>query len=175
MENSELERLADVINEKRKSKDKEDKKEEKKKTKKGIWEKVWNKNKLKKPSKVAVLYLRESGLAETMELEAKRGFFNINDRTYHERRDCVYLLGKEKIPLCIIPEWNVTPIGKKAWEDKPMQEKFSVLQDHVMKGIRHAERVRMGEKGNDFKFNAKSAIGIAIAVVIVIAVVVGYL
>ena len=148
---------------------------DKTKKKKGLWDKIFNKNKLKKPNKVAVLYLRVNGKAEPMEVESNNGFFNINGRTYHENRDCVYLLGKEKYPLALIPEGNVLPLGRKSWEDKDMQEKFSILQDHVMKGIRHAERVRMGEKGRDIKFNAKTAIGIGILAIIGLAVIMSYI
>ncbi len=146
-----------------------------KKKKKGLWDKIFNKNKLKKPNKVAVLYLRVNGKAEPMEVESKNGFFSINGKTYHENRDCAYLLGKEKHPLALIPEGNVTPLGKKSWEDKAMQEKFAILQDHVMKGIRHAERVRMGERGGDIKFNAKTAVGLGIVAIIVIAVIMSYI
>ncbi len=152
----------------------EDKKEEKKKP--GIWDKVFNKSKLKKPNKIAVLYLKENGTAQKLETQADAmGFFNINGKVYHEERDCVYRLGKEKYPLAIIPEWNVTPLGRKSWEDKPMQEKFAVLQDHVMKGIRHAERVRMGERAEGFQLNAKGMVAVGIILIVIVAVVMNYI
>ena len=146
---------------------------EKKGKKKGFWKSLWKSKKLEKSNMVAVLYLRKNGHADSMEVESKNGFFNIDGKTYHENRDCVYTLGKERYPLAIIPEWNVTPLGRKEWEDKPMQEKFAILQDHVMKGIRHAERVRMGEKDGT-KLNMKAIIMIGIAVLIVGAVLLGY-
>lgn len=153
----------------------EDKKNKNKKGKKGLWDKIFNKNKLKKPNKVAVIYLRESGIAEPMELATDiRGFFNINGKTYHEDRDCMYLLGKEKHPFAIITEWSVTPIGRKQWYDQSMQKIFCVLQDHVMKGIRHAERVRSGEKGEGLQFNAKQVILYVILAIIGIAVFMSY-
>lgn len=152
----------------------EDFKDDKKKKKQGLWDKIFNKNKLKKANKIAVLYLRINGNAEPMEVESKNGFFNINGKTYHENRDCVFLLGKEKYPLALLPEGNVIPLGRQSWEDKNMQEKFAILQDHVMKGIRHAERVRMGEKESDFKFNAKTIIILAIGLIILVAVVMSY-
>ncbi len=148
--------------------------EEKKKEKPNLWSRAFRKSKLNKPSKIAVIYLRDNGTAETMEVDSMRGFFNINGRVYHEDRDCVYRMNKEKYPLAIIPEWNVIPIGRKEWEDKPMQEKFATLQDHVMKGIRHAERVRMGE-GDYKKINIKSAIGIGIIAIVVIAIIMQYM
>ena len=117
----------------------------------------------------------EDKTQQTMEQEPdSMGFFHIRGKTYHEDRDCVYRMGKDKHPLAIIPEWNVTPIGTKAWEDKIMQEKFAVLQDHVMKGIRHAERVRMGERAEGGKLNAKGIIGIGIIVIVLFAVVINY-
>jgi len=143
------------------------------KKKKGLWDRAWRKGKLKKTNTVAVLYLRENGNAEPMEVESKNGFFNINGRTYHENRDCVYTMGKDRFPLVIIPEWNVTPIGRKQWEDKPMQMKYAVLQDHVMKGIRHAERVRMGEKENK-PLNLKAIIVIGIIIIVGVAIFMGY-
>jgi hypothetical protein len=141
--------------------------------KQGFWDRVFKTKKLKK-GKVAVLFLKNNGIAETHELESRRGFFNLYGKTYHERRDCVYTMGKERYPLAIIPEWNVIPLGRKDWYDKAMQEKFSTLQDHVMKGIRHAERVRMEEKdGTGIK--AKNIIVWAIAAAIVLAVLTGYI
>ena len=158
------------VKEKLEDKDKKDKKK-----KPGIWDKVFNKNKLKKGNKVAVIYLRETGVAETMELKSDvMGFFHIYGKVYHEDNDCFYRIGKDKNPLAIIPEWNVTPLGRKSWEDKPMQEKFAVLQDHVMKGIRHAERVRMGERTEGMKINPKGIIAIGIIVIVIMAVVVNY-
>lgn len=151
----------------------EEKKEEKK-PKKKFWDRVWRKNKLKKTNTVAVLFLRENGIAEPMEIESNQGFYSINGKTYHEDRDCIYTMGKERFPLAIIPEWNVIPIGRKEWEDKDIQTKFSTLQDHVMKGIRHAERVRMGER-EEGKFNTKTIIVIGVVVIVVIAVIVGYM
>lgn len=150
-----------------------DDKKSKKDKKKGFWKKLWSKKKLEKSNMVAVIYLRNNGHADPIEVESKNGFFNINGKTYHENRDCIYTLGKDRYPLAIIPEWSVTPIGRKEWEDKGMQEKFHILQDHVMKGIRHAERVRMGEKDGQ-QLNIKAIILIGIAVLIVAAVLIGY-
>lgn len=141
--------------------------------KRGIWDKMFSKRKMKKPKSVAVLYLRENGVAEPMVIESKEGFLNIEGRTYHEDRDCIYKLKGDGYPLAIISEWNVTPLGKKAWDDKDLQTKFATLQDHVMKGIRHAERVRMGES-EGMKMNGKTMIVIGIMVIIAIAFMWGY-
>jgi len=146
---------------------------EKEVKKKTLWDKMFRKSRLKKPNTTAVIYLRKNGIAEPMEVELRKGFFNIYGKTYHEDRDCIYRLGKEKYPLAIIPEWNVVPIGKEEWDLKDMQEKFSTLQDHVMKGIRHAERVRMGEK-EPMRMNGKALITIGIMVIIGIAFLMQY-
>ena len=168
-------KLEDLKVESIKDKEKPEEKEEKKK-KRGLWDKIFRKNKLKKPNTVAIIYLRENGTAESLERQSdSMGFFHINGKVYHEDRDCVYRLGKEKYPLALIPEWNVTPIGRKSWEDKGMQEKFAVLQDHVMKGIRHAERVRMGERGDGMQLSVKGMVGIGIIIIVVIAVVMNYI
>ncbi len=148
-------------------------KEEKKKEKTSFWDRVFNKKRLKRPDTVAVLFLRKNGVAEPMEVPIKHGFFSIYGKTYHEERDCIYRLGRDKYPLAMIPEWNVVPIGKKEWEDKPMQEKFHTLEDHVMKGIRHAEKARTGEV-SDRKLDAKSIIVIGIVVIVALAFIMGY-
>ncbi len=143
--------------------------------KKGLWNKMFNKNKLKKSTKVAVIYLRDNKIAEPMEKEVdSKGFFNINGRVYHQDRDCIYLLGKDRHPFAIIPEFNVTPIGTKEWYSNSMQKKFAVLQDHVMKGIRHAERVRMGEKGEGMKLNPKTIIVFGIIAIVAVALIMNY-
>ncbi len=157
--------------------DEKDKEKKKDKSKdKTLWTKIFNKNKLKKTNKVAVIYLRDNGRAEPMELIVdSKGFFNVNGRVYHEDRDCTYLLGKDKHPFAIIPEWSVVPFGRKSWYDQPMQKIFCILQDHVMKGIRHAERVRTGEKGEGLKLNAKQVILYIVLGIIVVAVLVNYI
>lgn len=143
--------------------------------KNSLWSKVWKKNKLKKPKSVAVIYLREDGSAEPMEVQTRRGFFEINGRTYHERRDCTYtLVGKERFPFAIIPEWNLTPLGTKEWNDREPQDKCSKLQDHAMQGIRHAERVRLGEKMGGMQMNTKTIVVLGIVAIIVIAFITSY-
>ena len=150
------------------------KKEDKKKKKGGFWDKVWSKGKLKKPNMVAVMYLRNNGMAEPMEVQVREGFFNIYGRTYHENRDCIWSLTKDRTPFAIIPEWSLIPIGTKRWEDKPMLEKFAELQDHTLRGIRHAEFVRLGD-GKGLNLNAKSIIGFIILGIIAIAIAAQYL
>jgi len=147
--------------------------ERKEKKKSTIWERMFRKNKLKKPNKVAVIYLRRNGVAEPIEVESENGFFNINNKTYHEDRDCIWRLGKDKYPFAMIPEWNVTPIGRKEWEDKGMQEKFHTLEDHVMKGIRHAERVRVEGQGQ-MRINPKTMVVLGILAIVAIAFIVNY-
>ena len=148
-------------------------KQQEEKKKPTLWERLWKKRKLDKGNRIAVLYLKENGTAIPKEVITKDGMFVIDGKTYHEDRDCVYTMGKERYPLAIVPEFNTTPIGTKAWEDKEMQVRFSILQDHVMKGIRHAERVRFGGD-SDSKLNAKAIIAIGIVVIIILAIVLGY-
>lgn len=111
-----------------------------------LWDKSYKNSKLKKPNHVAAVFLRNNGIAELLVLESKRGFFTVNNKTYHERRDCTWITGKNRTPLCIIFENDMLPIGKKEWDDKELREKLAELQDHVLRGIRHAELVKMGEK-----------------------------
>ena len=145
------------------------------KTKKGVWDKAWKKRKLEKAKSVAVMYLRENGRASPMEVKVEKGFFNIEGRSFHERRDCTYIMeNKERTPLAVIFEWSVTPVGHKSWYDRSIQKTFAVLQDHVMRGIRHAERVRSGESDRDGRINTKTAILIGVAVIIGLALVLGY-
>jgi|AntAceMinimDraft_18_1070375.scaffolds.fasta_scaffold96450_3 hypothetical protein len=138
-----------MMNRKEKLELKEKKKKEKldkKKEKKGIWERMFNSKRIERKGKVAVLLLKNTNRAEPIEVKSKSGFFVINNKLYHEDRDCVYSMGKERTPLAIIPEWSMLPLGNKNWQDKEMIEKFSALEDHVLKGIRRAELVRQGDK-----------------------------
>ena len=145
--------------------------EKKSKKKQGnVWDKAFNKRKLKKEKKVAVLFLTNNGQAFPMELEPKNGFFTIKGKSYHEREDCTYSMTKDRIPLAIIPEWSLIPLGTKEWEDKSLKEKFLELQTHAMRGIRHAELVRLsGEKGEG-KINVKMLILIGIGAIIAFSV-----
>ena len=142
----------------------EEKKSKKKKDEKW-WEKAFDKKKFKKPSKVGVVYLRNNGNVDLMQVETRNGFFNVNGKPYHEDRDCVYRTSKDKIPLLIVREWDIIPLGTKRWDDEPMREKFAELEQHVLKGIRAAELVKSGG-GLDTKITPKQMIlwGLAILV-----------
>ena len=149
------------------------KKNKTKNNKKSLFEKLFKISKLKKPNTVAVIYLRNNGIAEPMEVEVEKGFFNINNRTYHADRECIYTVTKERKPLAIIKEWDLTPIGTMKWDEKSIQEKCAELQDHTIRGIRNAELVRMGDK-DKVKVNTKAAVGIIILIIVVVAVIYGY-
>ncbi len=156
----------------------EPKKEDKMKKKKELltwWGKNFNKNKLKKSNKVAVVYLRDNGNADLMELESKNGFFNINGKSYHENRDCTFTITKDRLPLIIVKEWDILPLGNKTWDDKPMREKFAELETHVLKGIRHAELVKVGGEKDTKSVSTKQAILWALVALVIGAVVVNYL
>lgn len=147
---------------------------EKKEEKKSLWGKLF-KGKTLRPNEVAVLYLRNNGTAEEhIQKPNTEGFFNFNDKVYHERSDCKYSLGKDRIPLAIIPEGSLLPLGTKEWDDKSMQEKMQICQDHAMKGIRYAERVKMGESG-PMNPNIKYWVLGGIAALVVIAIVWQYI
>ncbi len=143
----------------------------KKGKKKSLFQRLFNKSRLEKTKKVAVIYLRENGIAEPLEVESKKGFFQVGGRTYHERRDCTFTV--ERIPMAIIPEWNLTPLGTKQWDEKTLQNKFSSLQEHAIRGIRNAELVKSGER-DKAKINTKAVVGIIIVAIIAIAIFTGY-
>ncbi len=135
---------------------KKEKKDKKKDAK--WWTKVFNKDKLKKSNRVGVIFLRNNGKADLMEVITRNGFFAIEGKTYHENRDCVYMLTKERIPLLIQREWDIIPLGTKKWDDEPMREKFAELEQHVLKGIRAAELVKSGGGGIETKLTPKQMI-----------------
>lgn len=129
------------------------------KSKKKWFKKYINKERLQKNKKVAVIYLRNIGITEFFELESRDGMFQVNGRIYHESKDCIYRLKDENIPVAIIPEWSMTPIGTRVEKDRGLKEKFAEYQDLVLKAIRYAELSRTG--GADFadkKFNVRQVI-----------------
>ncbi len=147
----------------------------KKKEKKG---KSWNQNlfkkeKFKKPNKVAVMFLRKNGNAEPMEREPKNGMFEIEGQTYHERSDCMYFVGKDRVPLAVIPEGGFIPLGTTKWYERTMLERFSEAQDHLLKGIRHAELIRSGGEG--VSPNVKKMIGLGLLALVILVVLFNYI
>jgi len=135
------------------------------KNKTTIWDKVFNKKKLMKSQKVAILYLTSNGQAIPMEQESKNGFFSIRGKTYHEREDCTWSIGKERLPLALIREKEIIPIGKESWLERTIKEKFLIVETHAMNGIRHAELVRQsGETGKPVNLKAMILLGLAIIV-----------
>ena len=129
---------------------------------------------MKKNNKIAIIYLRNNGNAELLEQEARNGFFSINGQTYHERADCVWTVTKDRLPMAIIREWDIIPIGTKRWEEEDMREKFAQLEEHVLKGIRHAELVKSGGF-SDSKITPKQMIVWGIIAIVAIAVLINYL
>ena len=138
------------------------------------WSKTFNKDKLKKPNKVAAIYLRNNGNADLMELETINGFFSIGNKTYNEDRDCVYTITKDRIPLLIVREWDIIPLGTKKWDDDPMREKFSELSQHVLKGIKNAEFVRSGG-GFESKLTPKQLILWGLAALVGVIVIMNFI
>ena len=138
------------------------------------WHGFFGKKSLKKTNKIAVIYLRNNGNAELLEQEPRNGFFSINGQTYHERADCIWTVTKDRLPMAIIREWDIIPIGTKRWEEEDMREKFAQLEEHVLKGIRHAELVKSGGF-SDSKITPKQMIMWGIIAIIAIAVLVNYL
>ncbi len=143
--------------------------EKKSKNKPGIWDKIFKKKKLEKQEKTAVLFLRNNGRAEAFALSPKNGFYTIYGKAYHEREDCTWQFAKQRIPLVIIPENDIIPIGNVNWVEKKIKEKFLEIQTHAMKGIRHAELVKLSGENNK-PFNVKAAVLICIAIIIGLAV-----
>jgi hypothetical protein len=147
---------------------------EKKKEKGKTWhQNLFKKEKFKKPSKVGVLFLRKNGTAEAMEKEPKNSFFEVDGQTYHERRDCTYFFGKDRIPLAVISEGGFIPLGTTKWYEKDMLSKFHEAQDHLLRGIRHAELVRVGGMG--VSPNVKKMIGIGLLVLIGLVILFNYI
>lgn len=146
-----------------------EKQEDKKKKKPGVWDKIFHKRKLEKSHKVAILYLTKNGEAIPFELEPRNGFFTIRGKSYHEREDCSFVMGKTRIPLAIINEASIIPEGNERWVEKDMKEKFLELQTHAMNGIRHAELVKIAGEGGK-PINVKTVVLVIIGLIIGLAV-----
>lgn len=144
------------------------KKEEGKK--KAFWDRKWRKSKLKKPQNVAIIYLRNNGRAEALVIKSEDGLFNIYGKTFHEDTACIYTLGKDRIPLAVIQEWNMIPIGTKEYQDKSIFQKISELQDHAIKAFRRAELVRMSQERERGQLNWKAILLGIIVLAIVYAI-----
>lgn len=133
-----------------------------------LWAKISDKNKLKKPGEILVLYGRENGELEPMVMQPKNGFFNIDGHSYHERKDCVFRITKDKIPVAIIMSWKLYPVGTKGYDDIPEEQRLQEMQYHVVKAISNAELVRMGE-GTGKKLNAKWVMIVVVGLIIAFA------
>ncbi|KKL49763.1 hypothetical protein LCGC14_2312260 [marine sediment metagenome] len=138
------------------------------------WGKHFNKDKIKKPNRVGVVYLRNNGNVDLLEVETRDGQFAINGKPYHEDRHCVYTLTKERIPLMVVREWDMIPLGTKKWDDEPMSEKFAELEQHVLKGIRNAELVKMGG-GVESKLTTKQMILWGLVILVGAIILVNYI
>ena len=135
-----------------------------------LWDGVFNRKKLEKPNTVAVIYLRKSGVAEPLELQSIKGVFHHNGKEYHERRDCRWILfnKKERLPFIIIWEEGLIPIPTdEYYKERDLEERCATLQESVVKSIRHAEMVKMGDEAGGSKISTKTIIiGLIVLVVL---------
>ncbi len=143
--------------------------------KKGLWSKLFNRKRSIKPGRLAVLFLRNNGNAETLDVPVKDGMFSLYGNTYHEKTDCIYTMGKDRIPLAVLEEWSMFPIGTRIYEDQDIRRKSSQLQEHLMKGIRHAEKVRLEGGAGMGPLNMKQVILWGIIILVVIVVLMNYI
>lgn len=172
--------FAKIIERIKKRKPKEENKEEKKDKPKGRtsdkwWDKYFNPRRMRKSNRVAAVFLRNNGNADLLEVQSRNGFFNIEGKSYHEDKDCIYTITKDRIPLLIIREWDLLPLGTKRSEEDSMREKFAELENHVLKGIRHAELVKSGGTFDDKKISMKQAIVWGIIGIVLVAIALNYI
>ncbi len=77
------------------------------------WSKHFSKDKIKKPNRVGVIYLRNNGNVDLLEIQTSNGIFSIDGKTFHKDRHCVYTLTKDRILLMIVREWDLIPLVTK--------------------------------------------------------------
>lgn len=155
-------------------------KEKKTPKQKGFFDKFFNKERMQKGKKVGIVYLRDNGLADFKEVEARDEEFIVEGKPYHVERDCIYTTQKHRIPLAIIREWDLIPLGTKKWydtegKDEKMREKFAQLERHVLRGIKNFELWKVQDKSSAQNVNVKKAILYAIIAFVIGAVVIGFL
>ena len=171
VKDKEIQELEGQLQEAKKKKTLEKKVDVKKDKPKGFFGNLFKTTQLKKPEKVAVILLKKNNTGKEMILEPdNEGVFNINGKKYHQDEDCIYTMEIDKVryPLAIIPEWSMIPLGTQKWDERPMVEKFAKLQDHVLRGIKNAELVRMGDKENKTKLSTKQIVlGVIVAIILI--------
>lgn len=161
---------------KKKEKETEEKPKEEKREEKQKWfNKFFNNERLKKSNKVAVVFLRNNRLADFKEVEARNGYFSIEGKNYHVDNDCIYSTQKDRIPMAIIREWDLMPLGTKQYEDDEMRNRFAKLESHVLNGIKNAELARTGGSGFGNNLTNKQIILYAIIGIVAVALIVGYI
>jgi len=117
-------------------------------------------------AQVAVLYLRESGIAELKYVKPENGMFIVGGRYYHINDSCIYNVGKKRIPLAVIPEWSFVPLSKKEYETV-LGSKYQDAQLLIIKSLENAEIVKIHQDGNPKgKADSKIVIWIIIAGVV---------
>jgi len=116
-------------------------------------------------AQVAVLYMRESGIADLKYVKPENGMFIVEGRYYHIRDSCMYSIGKKRIPLAVIPEWSFVPLSKKGYKEHLGSENQEA-QMLIIKSLENAEVVKIQQDGNPKgKTDGKLIIWILIAAV----------
>ena len=147
---------------------------------KTFWEKFFNNKKVDKPNTVAILLLRINGEATPLYREYdEEGMFRIDDikknpfaKTYHIRHDCIHRIKikKDTIPLCILPEWSLVPLGTRLYWEMGVERRGMEAQEEFLKAIRAEEVVKQDES-----LKKKSAVSGKTIWIFIAIVVIGYL
>jgi len=129
--------------------------------------KIKENNKKINKGEVAILFLRESGIAELKYVRPENDMFIINGNYYHTKGTCIYNIGKKRIPLAVIPEWSFVPLSRKNYEEK-LGSKYQEAQRLIIKSMENAEIVKINQEDPNKKKKADTK---TIVILVIIAIV----
>lgn len=94
---------------------------------------------------VLILFLRESGVGEFKYVKPDNGMFIVDGRYYHVRGNCIFNVGKKRIPLAVIPEWSFIPLSRIEYETK-LHASEQEAQLLIIKSLENAEVVKINQE-----------------------------
>jgi len=102
---------------------------------------------------VLIIFLRRNREVELKYMEILNDMIRIEDKYYDARVDCYYTYGKSRVPVLVIPEWSLRPIGTADYQRVVARGETTDLQDITIKA-----HERMEASGKKMKISPQAIV-----------------
>ena len=117
-----------------------------------------------KKNRVVVLMLKTNRDIEYSIVDIVSGFVKVKDYYYNARADCVWRDNMTKLPMLVLREWDMQPVGTKDFEQVVKEGRYTSPQKVLINFLEMHKFVDTAKK----QISGKMVIFIIIGIVVVI-------